>query len=115
MRLAVKTTADRSFFYITITNVDNSVEHWNYVERWSSIKRKASTDLQRSYLAAILGLEKANERDSVTEIVLYVDSRMIDRQLRGVSMTGTEGVAILKSELIGLMTRIGAVYGGSKT
>ncbi len=115
MRLAVKTTADRSFFYIDITNVDNSVEHWNYVQRWSSIKRKASTDLQRKYLAAILGLEKANEFNDVIEIVLHVDSRMIDRQLRGVSMTGTEGVAILRSELVGLMTKLGATYGGSKT
>ncbi len=115
MRLAVTTRADRSFFYIDITNVDSGVEHWNYVQRWSTTKRKASTDLQRRYLAAILGLEKANSLDDVTEIVFHVNSRMMDRQLRGKSGTGTEGVAILKSELIGLMTKIGATYGGSKT
>lgn len=103
--------ANRSFF--TTKVVYDSQVLFSRLIFWKDVKRKVSTDLQRQYLAAILGLEYFRAMLDVTwigprpSITLRINSKHVMKQLMGKIQPSNVEIATLKSELIGLVTRMG--------
>ncbi|MCK5617618.1 hypothetical protein KAR91_87950 [Candidatus Pacearchaeota archaeon] len=79
-----------------------------YQSRWLDVPPvvRPGSDLQRKYTACILSLEKMRER-KMYNFKLKVEGKLINEQLAGKRSTGTMKIAELRSELHGLMTRMG--------
>ena len=105
MWLVIRT--DRSFFSATLKSDSGRVIE-TYKSRWMDIPEnvRPGSDLQRKYTACILSLEKMREK-GINILKLKVEGKLFNEQMAGSKSTGTLVIAELRSELKGLMTRMG--------
>lgn len=102
--------ADRSTFSFSLSDLDflSGPPHEVHSFWWTEFADAPKTDIQRKYYATIVSLEKIKERElRYDSILLRINSSRIHDQLTGKVDTQTKEIAELRSELKGLMTRMG--------
>jgi hypothetical protein len=104
--------ADRSTYSFFIYDDSGAILHSEIVRWLERPDIKPESDLQRKYLAMIEALTTLRTLDlHYDSMTIEVEGKLINRQLNSRSSTQTAAIAELRSELIGLMTRMGVILG----